>query len=71
MEIKDIDFGFTPSIYQEKIFDFILHGNGNAVISAKAGSGKTGTSVASIKLINPKKKVMFLAFNKSIANPKL
>lgn len=67
MEIKDIDFGFTPSIYQEKIFDFILHGNGNAVISAKAGASKTSTCVASIKLINPKKKVMFLAFNKSIA----
>ena len=67
MEINEIDFGFTPSPYQEKIFDFIIHGNGNAVISAKAGSGKSSTCVAAIKLIKPKNKVMFLAFNKSIA----
>ena len=67
MEINDFDFGFTPSPYQEKIFDFIVHGNGNAVISAKAGSGKTSTCVTAIKLIKPKNKVMFLAFNKSIA----
>lgn len=60
--------GFTPSPYQKKIFDFILHGNGNAVISAKAGSGKTFVAVESMKLINPKYKVMFVAFNKSIAD---
>ena len=67
MEINDFDFGFTPNPYQEKIFDFIVHGNGNAVISAKAGSGKTSTCVTAIKLIKPKNKVMFLVFNKSIA----
>lgn len=67
MEINEFDFGFTPSPYQEKIFDFIVHGNGNAVISAKAGSGKTSTCVTAIKLIKPKNKVMFLAFNNSIA----
>ena len=59
---------FTPSPYQQKIFDFIIHGNGNAVISAKAGAGKTFTAVESMKLINPKNKVMFLAFNKGIAD---
>lgn len=62
-----IDFGFKPSPYQEKIFNFIQHGNGNAVISAKAGSGKTTTCVEAIKLISPNDKVLFLAFNKSIA----
>lgn len=67
MENSKLDLGFTPSPYQKKIFDFILHGNGNAVISAKAGSGKTFTAVESMKLINPKNKVIFLAFNKSIA----
>lgn len=67
MENNKLDLGFTPSPYQEKIFDFIQHGNGNAVISAKAGSGKTKTCVEAMKLINPKNKVMFLAFNKSIA----
>ena len=67
METNEFDFGFTPSPYQEKIFEFIVHGNGNAVISAKAGSGKTSTCVTAIKLIKPKNKVMFLVFNKSIA----
>lgn len=67
MEINNLALGYTPSPYQEKIFDFILHGNGNAVISAKAGSGKTFTCVESMKLIKPTKKIMFIAFNKSIA----
>lgn len=31
---------FTPSPYQEQIFDFVLHGTGNAMIKACAGSGK-------------------------------
>ena len=66
METNEFDFGFTPSPYQEKIFEFIVHGNGNAVISAKAGSGKTSTCVTAIKLIKPKNKVMFLAFNKTV-----
>ena len=48
MGINEFDFGFTPSPYQEKILDFIVHGNGNAVISAKAGSGKTSTCVTAI-----------------------
>ena len=68
MENNNIGLKFTPSPYQQKIFDFIIHGNGNAVISAKAGAGKTFTAVESMKLINPKNKVMFLAFNKSIAD---
>lgn len=32
--------GFEPSIYQTKIFDCVVHGSGNAVIKARAGSGK-------------------------------
>lgn len=67
MENNKFGLDFTPSAFQEKIFDFILHGNGNCVISAKAGSGKTFTCVEAMKLIKPKNKVMFLAFNKSIA----
>lgn len=68
MENNNMGLEFTPSPYQQKIFDFIIHGNGNAVISAKAGAGKTFTAVESMKLINPKNKVMFLAFNKGIAD---
>lgn len=59
---------FTPSPYQEKIFDFITNGSGNAVISAKAGSGKTFTIVNAMKLIPKTKKAIFIAFNKSIAD---
>lgn len=36
----NIDYGFTPSEYQQRIFDFVLHGTGNAMIKACAGSGK-------------------------------
>lgn len=61
-----IDFGFAPSPYQEKIFDFVQHGVGNAVISATAGSGKTSSAVAAMKLIPKTKKCLFIAFNKSI-----
>lgn len=65
---KKIDFGFTPSIYQEKFFDFIQHGVGNAVIKATAGAGKTQTVISAMKLIPSKEKCLFLAFNKSIAD---
>lgn len=58
--------GFNPSEYQTKIFDFIKHGTGNAVIKARAGSGKTATIIAAMKLVPSKKKCLFLAFNKSV-----
>ena len=57
---------FIPSDYQKKIFDFITKGSGNAVINAKAGSGKTTTLVEAMKLISSKEKVLFVAFNKAI-----
>ena len=63
---KKIDLGFTPSIYQQKIFDFVQHGTGNAVISARAGAGKSVTIVSCMKLIPKTQKCLFLAFNKSI-----
>jgi len=58
----------TPSTYQKAVFDFIQNGNGSAIISAVAGSGKTTTIVAAAKLIPSDKKVLMLAFNKSIAD---
>ena len=66
--IQKQDFGFTPSEYQEKIFDFIQHGVGNCVIKAGAGAGKTLTAVTSMKLIPNKQKCLFIAFNKSIVD---
>lgn len=58
--------GFEPSEYQIRIFDHIKHGCGNAVIKARAGSGKTATIIAAMKLVPKKKKCIFLAFNKSV-----
>ena len=50
---------FNPSEYQKKIFEFVTKGTGNAVINAKAGSGKTTTLVEAMKLIPEKEKVLF------------
>lgn len=58
--------GFQPSEYQRAIFDFVTHGVGNAVVSARAGSAKTTTMVAAMKMIHPSRRCMFIAFNKSI-----
>lgn len=58
--------GYTPSIYQSEIFNFVEHGIGNGAIRAYAGSGKTATMIAAMKLVDPSKKIIFLAFNKSI-----
>lgn len=66
MTKKTIDLGFTPSPYQEKIFDFVQHGVGNCVIKACAGSGKSTTIVSAMKLVPKTKKCLFIAFNKSI-----
>lgn len=64
---KEIDFGFTPSKYQQKIFDFVRYGVGNAMIVARAGAAKTTTAISAMKLIPNKQKCLFIAFNKSIA----
>lgn len=57
---------FTPSPYQEKIFENIVHGTSNMVINAVAGSGKSTTIVNALKLIPEDIKVLFIAFNKDI-----
>ena len=63
---KKIDYGFTPSEYQEKVFEFVRKGTGNGVIRATAGSGKTTTIITAMKLVPKTKKCLFIAFNKSI-----
>jgi len=59
---------FRPSAYQAAIFDFVRSGEGNAVVEAVAGSGKTTTIVESMKLLAFGKRALFLAFNKAIAD---
>lgn len=67
VEPAQIMSGFIPSKYQQDIFDFIQHGNGNSVINALAGSGKTSTIVNAVKLIPSTCNALFIAFNKEIA----
>ena len=55
------------SKYQTDIFDFIKNGNGNAVIEACAGAGKTSTILECLKLIDESDSIMLSAFNKEIA----
>ena len=55
------------SIYQRAILNFIKVGVGNLVVSAVAGSGKTFTIIKALESIPTNKRVIFLAFNKSIA----
>jgi len=58
---------FKPSKYQQALFDWITGGQGSAIVEAVAGSGKTTSMVQALKLIDSKKSILFLAFNKSIA----
>jgi DNA helicase II / ATP-dependent DNA helicase PcrA len=52
---------------QERIFDFVANGAGNAVVEAYAGTGKTTTIVEAVNRVPRGKRVLFVAFNKSIA----
>ena len=58
---------FKPSIYQQRIEDWVLTGRGHAAISAVAGSGKTTTLVNTVAPVLTGKS-LFVAFNKSIAS---
>lgn len=66
-EEKPVEKVFTPSKYQQAIFDFISNGQGHAVVEAVAGSGKTTTIVKALDLTPHDAKVAFVAFNKHIA----
>jgi DNA helicase-2/ATP-dependent DNA helicase PcrA len=55
------------SEYQSEIFRWIEDSNESLIVEAVAGSGKTTTIVEAIKHVPSEKSVVFLAFNKSIA----
>lgn len=56
-----------PSVYQQRIIEWLIVGEGNALVSAKAGSGKTSTLCMLSDLIPTEgTRAAFLAFNKSI-----
>lgn len=56
-----------PSIYQADIFDAVENTNDSLLIEAVAGSGKTTTIVAAVKLLPKRIRAIFVAFNKAIA----
>lgn len=57
---------FKPSTYQTAIYNEVVNGNGNILVNAVAGSGKSTTILNCIPLIPKGKTVLFLAFNKAI-----
>lgn len=58
---------YTPSEYQRDILEFVQKGAGNLVVNAVAGSSKTTTIVSAIRYIPVCKKVLYVAFNRDIA----
>jgi len=57
-------------VYQEAIFEFVLHGQGDGIINAVAGAGKTWTLVQSARLLHllpGARRATFAAFNRHIA----
>ncbi len=58
------DGEFVASTLQAAIFDFVAGGQGNAMVEAVAGSGKTTTIVKALELTSGS--VLFCAFNKHI-----
>jgi superfamily I DNA/RNA helicase len=60
---------FTPSSYQQSIFNWVENSSGSAIINAVAGSGKTTTILQGLSLIpqHARTSCAFLAFNHSIA----
>ncbi|WAM28559.1 UvrD-helicase domain-containing protein [Myxococcus sp. NMCA1] len=59
--------GTRWSVQQNAIFDFFARGEGNAVVRARAGTGKTTTILEGISHA-PEKAIVLAAFNKRIAD---
>lgn len=52
--------------YQRAVFEWIAQGTGDAVVVARAGAGKTYTMVEAITRIPADKRILAVAFNRSI-----
>lgn len=53
---------------QKQIFEFVEKQQGHGIIDAVAGAGKTTTIMECAKFVEDKRKILFCAFNNSIAN---
>ena len=58
---------FEPSAHQFAVRQFVAEGEGNAVVNAVAGSGKTTTILWACTAIPKGQTCLFLCFNKSVA----
>ena len=56
----------TPSPYQQAIYNFIKNENGNLIVKANAGTGKTYTIKTSLEHIPTNKSVLVVAFSRAI-----
>jgi superfamily I DNA/RNA helicase len=56
------------SAYQKAVFEEVRTGAGHLMVDAVAGSGKTTTILEALSCVSPGQKVIFVAFNKSIAD---
>jgi DNA helicase-2/ATP-dependent DNA helicase PcrA len=64
---KIVKKAFVPSSYQKAIFEWVK-GDGKAlVVKALAGSGKTTTGIKMLDFVDTSKEIVYLAFNKHIA----
>ena len=59
---------FTYSKYQTDIFDFVKKGQGNAVVEASAGAGKSTTLIKCLDFIDEDKTILMSAFNTDIVS---
>ncbi|WP_163864378.1 UvrD-helicase domain-containing protein [Myxococcus eversor] len=65
--LSEAQAGTQWSVQQKAIFDFFATGTGNAVVRARAGTGKTTTILEGITYA-PEKNIVLAAFNKRIAD---
>ena len=68
MARKKKEENYELSNYQLAILDFINNGNGNLVVEASAGSGKSYTLIKCVEEIPGDKRILLSAFNRDIAN---
>ena len=67
MARKKKEENYELSNYQLAIIDFIRNGQGNLVVEASAGSGKTYTLMKCVEEIPGDKSILLSAFNRDIA----
>lgn len=55
------------SKFQQDIFDDVKNGEGNIIVLARSGSGKTSTLLEALRYIPSRQSILLVAFNKRIA----